>query len=87
MSHWMLRLVGSVAALIAGGAGIYWLMVWDTHFLLLAVFGTACGGLAGGIFWGRRGWILGAILGFVVPLAYIPVWLIFNLPPDTGIDL
>ena len=83
----MLRLVGSVAALTAGGAGIYWLMVWDAHFLLLAVFGAACGGLAGGVSWGRRGWILGAILGFVVPLAYIPVWLIFNLPPDTGIDL
>jgi hypothetical protein len=81
------RHLGSMAVVAAGVAGVYWLMVWDTHFLLLAAFGAACGALAGGVARGRRGTLPGAVVGFVLPLAYIPVWFVLDLPPDTGIDL
>lgn len=83
----MWRLLGSAAIVAAGVAGVYWLMVWDTHFLLLAAFGATCGGLAGRVAWGRRGILPGAAFGFILPLAYLPLWFALDLPPDTGIDL
>ena len=83
----MWQLLASAAVFVAGVAGVYWLMVWDAHLLLLAAFGATCGGLAGRAAWGRRGLLVGAAVGLVLPLAYIPVWFVFDLPPDTGIDL
>jgi hypothetical protein len=81
------RLLGIVAVVAAGVAGVYWLMVWDAHFLLLAAFGAGCGAVAGRVAWGRRGVLPAAAVGFVLPLAYLPLWLALDLPPDTGIDL
>ena len=83
----MWRLLSSVAEFAAGVTGVYWLMVWDTHFFMLALFGCGCGGISGAIPWGRRGCIVGVVVGFIIPLAYLPLWFIFNLPPGTGIDL
>lgn len=83
----MRRFLESVAVVAAGVAGVYWLMVWDAHFLLLAAFGAACGGLVGRITWGTRGVLPAAAVGFVLPLAYIPAWFVLDLPPDTDIDM
>ena len=83
----MWRLLGSVAIGAARVAGVYRLLVWDAHFLLLAALGAASGGLAGRVVCGPRGVLPGAAVGFLLPLAYIPLWLVFDLPPDTGIDL
>jgi hypothetical protein len=77
----------SLAAIAVGVAGVYWLMVLDAHFLLLAAFGAGCGGLTGRVLCGRRSWVPGAAFGFVAPLVYIPLWLVLDLPPNTGIDL
>ena len=77
----------SVALMIVGVSGVYQLMVSDAHFLLLALFGAVCGAAIGLAFRGPRGLALGTTLGFVLPLAYLPVWLAFDLPPHLGIDL
>jgi len=29
----------------------------------------------------------GAVLGFLAPLAYLPLWFVFDLPPHVDIDL
>lgn len=81
------RVATGLAVVALGVAGVYWLMVWDVHFLLLAVFGAGCGASAGWSFAGRRGAAAGAVIGFIAPLVYLPLWFAFNLPPDTGIDL
>jgi hypothetical protein len=81
------RFAGSVAAVAAGAIGVYWLMVWDAHFLFLAAFGAVCGAVAGSVGFGRRGVLPGAAVGFVLPLAYLPLWFVLDLPPNTGIDL
>ena len=83
----MRRLLVSAAVIAAGVAGVYWLMVRDAHFLLLATFGAACGAVAGRVAWGQRGVLPAAVVGFVLPLAYLPLWFALDLPPDTGIDL
>lgn len=83
----MLRLAGGVVLIAFGVAGVHRLMVWDTHFLLLAAFGAGCGGLAGWVAVGRRGVLPAAVVGFVAPLAYIPVWFAFDLPPRVDIGL
>ena len=83
----MWRLLGSVAVMVAGVVGVYWLMVLDAHFLILATLGATCGGLAGRIASGWRGALSGAAVGFLLPLAYIPMWFAFDLPPHTDIDL
>jgi hypothetical protein len=79
--------LAGMAVVTAGVAGVYRLMAWDTHFLLLAAFGAGCGAAAGGTLNGKRGLVVGSVLGLIAPLAYVPVWFAFDLPPDCGIDL
>jgi hypothetical protein len=81
------RLIGSVAVIAVGVTGVYWLMVWDAPLPLLAAFGAGCGAVAGRIAWDRRGVLPAAAVGFVLPLAYFPLWLALDLQPYVGIDL
>jgi hypothetical protein len=83
----MWRIPVGLGLIALGVVGVYQLMVWDTHFLLLALFGAGCGTAAGWVFVGRRGLIVGAVLGFLTPLAYLPLWFVFDLPPKVGINL
>ena len=82
-----MRLLGSAVVVAAGVAGVHRLMVWDAHYLFLAAFGAACGAASGRLAWGRRGTLPTAAVGFVLPLAYLPVWFALDLPPPAGIDL
>ena len=83
----MWRLPVGLGLIALGVAGVYQLMVWDTHFLVLALFGAMCGSAAGWAFVGRRGLLVGAVLGFLTPLAYLLLWVVFNLPPYGDFNL
>jgi hypothetical protein len=83
----LLQLSAGFGLLAVGAVGGYQLMVWNTHFLLLAMWGAACSAAAGWLFAGWRGLLLGAGLGFVITLAYLPVWFLLDLPPHIDINL
>lgn len=83
----MWRILFGAAFFVIGVATVYQLMVWDAHFLMLGLCGAVCGACVGAAFKGWSGALVGSMLGFVAPIAYIPVWFVFDLPPDTGLDL
>lgn len=81
-----MRCLGAIVSVVVGIMGIYQLMIWDAHFLLLGAFGSACGLGTGSILARRRGLVPGAALGFLAPLIYLPFWLAFDLPPSVDLD-
>jgi hypothetical protein len=74
--------------MIALGIAItYWMMDRDTHILFLSAFGAMCGTASGFILGRGQGAVIGAAIGFIAPVAYLPLWFIFDLPPYGNFDL
>jgi len=84
----MTRSVPCGVAVLAGFAGIVWLLTREeTQLWLLISTGLAAGAVAGGL--GLRRGVLGIVIGaaagatvgVLAPFVYIPLWLMFDLPP------
>jgi hypothetical protein len=81
----LLAVSASIVALVA------LLMREETELWHLILCGCAGGAITGSIWRGRRGllwgFVIGAVIGFISPVLYIPFWLAFTLPPHPEIDL
>jgi len=83
----LLRVAATCTVLCLAGAGQVELMRRDTHFLLLGLLGASAGLLVGSLWDGGRWLLAGAVIGFLVALGYLPLWLLFDLPPAVDFNL
>jgi hypothetical protein len=81
------RNLAGLASIAGGTAAEYGLMTCDAHIILMVACGVVCGSAAGAIILGWRGGLVGAVIGFLAPFAYLPLWLVFDLPPTVDWDM
>lgn len=83
----LLRCFAAVVIVALGVVWLCWLLRRDCHFMILLAIAGSCGASAGALIARDRGAGVGLVLGLVALPVYVPFWLVFNLPPDPGLDL